>query len=113
MVVLTVKGLVTRRVSTEAIGGPIALVTATYNMFDQGWGLYLQILGLISVNLAILNLLPIPVLDGGQIVLLCAEKLRGKPLPERVIGWLQMAGLVLILGLLVLAFRNDIARLLQ
>ncbi|MCK6461812.1 MAG: RIP metalloprotease RseP [Planctomycetes bacterium] len=113
MVVLTVKGLVTRRVSTEAIGGPIALVTATYNMFDQGWGLYLQILGLISVNLAILNLLPIPVLDGGQIVLLCAEKLRGKPLPERVVGWLQMAGLVLILGLLVLAFRNDIARLLQ
>jgi regulator of sigma E protease len=113
MVVLTVKGLVTRRVSTEAIGGPIALVTATYNMFDQGWGLYLQILGLISVNLAILNLLPIPVLDGGQIVLLCAEKLRGKPLPERIVGWLQVAGLVFILGLLVLAFRNDIARLLQ
>lgn len=113
MVVLTVKGLVTRRVSTEAIGGPIALVTATYSMFDQGWGLYLQLLGLISVNLAILNLLPIPILDGGQIVLLCAEKLRGKPLPERVVGWLQMAGLVLILGLLVLAFRNDIARLLQ
>jgi regulator of sigma E protease len=113
MVVLTVKGLVTRHVSTEAIGGPIALVAATYSMFDQGWGLYLQILGLISVNLAILNLLPVPVLDGGQIVLLCAEKLRGKPLPERIVGWLQMAGLVFILGLLVLAFRNDIARLLQ
>ncbi|HEX5136829.1 MAG TPA: RIP metalloprotease RseP [Planctomycetota bacterium] len=113
MVLLTVKGLVTRHVSTDAIGGPIALVTATYNMADQGWGLYLQILGLISVNLAILNLLPIPVLDGGQIVLLCAEKLRGKPLPERVVGWLQMAGLVFILGLLVLAFKNDIARILK
>lgn len=113
MVVLTVKGLVTRRVSAKAIGGPIMLVQETYHMFDRGWGLYLQILGLISVNLAILNLLPIPVLDGGQIVLLCAEKLRGKPLPERVVGYLQLAGLVLILGLLVLAFKNDITRLLQ
>lgn len=113
MVLLTVKGLVTRRVSAENIGGPIFLVTATYSMFDQGWGLYLHILGLISVNLAILNLLPIPVLDGGQILLLVAEKLRGKPLPERVVGYLQMAGLVLILGLLVLAFSNDIGRLLR
>jgi regulator of sigma E protease len=113
MVVLTVKGLVTRRVSAENIGGPIFLVTATYNMFDLGWGRYLHILGLISVNLAILNLLPIPVLDGGQIVLLVAEKVRGKPLPEKVIGYLQVAGFVLILCLLVLAFRNDIARLLQ
>jgi len=113
MVLLTVKGLVTRHVSTDALGGPITLVTATYSTFDRGWGLYLQILGLISVNLAILNLLPIPVLDGGQIVLLFAEKLRGKPLPERVVGWLQMAGLVFILGLLILAFKNDIARILK
>jgi len=109
--VRTVTGLVTRRVSTDNIGGPIALATITYNMFDQGWGLFLQILGLISVNLAILNLLPIPILDGGQIVLLVAEKLRGKPLPERVVGYLQVAGLVLILGLIVLAFRNDITRM--
>jgi regulator of sigma E protease len=112
-VLLTVKGLVTRRVSSKNIGGPILLVQATYTMFDQGWGLYLHILGLISVNLAILNLLPIPILDGGQILLLTAEKLRGKPLPERVIGYLQVAGLVLILCLVVLAFRNDITRLFQ
>jgi regulator of sigma E protease len=111
--VMTVRGLLTRRVSSENIGGPILLVQATYRMFDQGWGLYLHILGLISVNLAILNLLPIPVLDGGQILLLTAEKLRGKPLPERVVGYLQLVGLVLILGLIVLAFKNDITRILQ
>ena len=110
--VRTVTGLVTRRVSTDNIGGPITLAAITYNMFDRGWGLFLQILGLISVNLAILNLLPIPVLDGGQIVLLVAEKVRGKPLPDRVVGYLQVAGLVLILGLIVLAFRNDITRLI-
>jgi regulator of sigma E protease len=112
-VVLTIRGLLTRRVSHELIGGPIMLVQVTYRMFDQGWGYYLYILAIISVNLAILNILPIPVLDGGQIVLLCAEKLRGKPLPERFVGWYQMVGLVLILGLLILAFRNDITRLLN
>jgi len=113
MVLLTVKGLVTQRVSAKNIGGPILLVQATYGYFDQGWGLYLQILGLISVNLAILNLLPIPVLDGGQIVLLVAEKVRGKPLPEKVVGYFQVVGVVLILGLIVLAFSNDITRLLR
>ncbi|MHC4973401.1 MAG: RIP metalloprotease RseP [Planctomycetota bacterium] len=112
-VVMTIRSLLTRRVSAKHIGGPIMLVQVTYNMFDQGWGYYLYILAIISVNLAILNILPIPILDGGQIVLLCAEKLRGKPLPERFVGYYQMVGLVLILGLLILAFRNDITRLLN
>lgn len=112
-VALTIRSLLTRRVSAKHIGGPIMLVQVTYRMFDEGWGYYLYILAIISINLAILNILPIPVLDGGQIVLLCAEKLRGKPLPERFVGWYQMVGLVLILGLLILAFRNDITRLLN
>jgi regulator of sigma E protease len=112
-VAMTIRSLLTRRVSAKHIGGPIMLVQVTYRMFDQGWGYYLYILAIISVNLAILNILPIPVLDGGQIVLLCAEKLRGKPLPERFVGYYQMVGLVLILGLLILAFRNDITRLLN
>jgi regulator of sigma E protease len=60
------------------------------------------------VNLAVLNLLPIPILDGGQILIACAEKVRGKPLPERVVGYLQLVGLVLILGLMVLALSNDV-----
>jgi len=110
-VVMTIRSLLTRRVSARHIGGPIMLVQVTYNMFDQGWGYYLYILAIISVNLAILNILPIPILDGGQIVLLCAEKLRGKPLPERFVGYYQMVGLVLIFGLLILAFRNDITRI--
>jgi regulator of sigma E protease len=107
-VTLTIRSLVTRRVSSENIGGPIALASVTYQMFDLGFGKYLYILAIISVNLAILNMLPIPVLDGGQIVLLFAEKIRGKPLPENVVGYFQLVGLVLILGLMVLAFRNDI-----
>jgi RIP metalloprotease RseP len=112
-VVLTIRGLITQRVSSKHIGGPIALAQTTYTVWEQGLGRYLYILALLSVNLAILNILPIPILDGGQIVLLCAEKLRGKPLPERLVGYYQMVGLVLILGLLFLVFKNDITRMLQ
>ncbi len=112
-VALTIRSLVTRRVSARHVGGPIMLVQVTYGMFDEGFSRYLYILTLISINLAILNILPIPVLDGGQIVLLCAEKLRGKPLPDKVVGYFQMVGLLMILSLLVLAFRNDIVRLLN
>ena len=60
-----------------------ATAQVTYQMVDLGWARYLYILALISINLAILNILPIPVLDGGQIALLTVEKLRGKPTPER------------------------------
>jgi len=107
-VLLTIRSLVTARVSARQVGGPIMIATAAYTMFAEGWGRYLYLLAIISVNLAILNLLPIPVLDGGQIVLLCAEKLRGKPLPERVVGYYQLVGLVLIMGLLILALSNDV-----
>ncbi len=110
-VALTIRSLVTRRVSSKHIGGPMMLASVTYRVLDLGWGKYFYILAIISVNLAILNMLPIPVLDGGQIVLLCAEKIRGKPLPEKVVGYYQMVGLALILGLMVLAFRNDITNL--
>ena len=111
-VVLTIRSLVTARVSARHIGGPIALAEATYKFLALGWARYLYVLALISINLAILNILPIPVLDGGQIMILCAEKLKGGPLPDRIIGYLQMTGLLFILSLIVLAFYNDIVRLL-
>jgi regulator of sigma E protease len=112
-VFLTIRGLVTSRVSARNIGGPIMLAEFSYKMWDLGFARYLYILALISINLAVLNILPIPVLDGGQVVFLIAEKVRGKPLSERVIGIFQVVGLVFILGLMVLAFTNDITRLLS
>ncbi len=112
-VMLTIRSLVTARVSARHIGGPIMLAELSYDTWERGFGRYLYVLALISINLAILNLLPIPVLDGGQIVLLVAEKIRGQPLPEKVIGVFQIVGLVMILGLMVLAFTNDITRMFQ
>ena len=82
-------------------------------MLEHGWASYLYLLAMISVNLAILNLLPIPVLDGGQILILVAEKVRGKPLPEVAVQYLQVIGLILILGLIGLALTNDVSNLFR
>ncbi|MGQ0614275.1 MAG: RIP metalloprotease RseP [Planctomycetaceae bacterium] len=112
-VTLALRGLLTQRVSAKHVGGPITLATQSYSMWEQGLARFLYILALISINLAILNILPIPILDGGQVVLLIVEKIRGKPLPERVVGAFQMVGLALILGLVALAFTNDITNLLR
>jgi regulator of sigma E protease len=112
-VVLTLKNLVTQRVSARHIGGPIKIAQVTYTVLEDGWARYLYILALISMNLAVLNLLPIPVLDGGQIVLLTAEKIRGAPLPDKVVGYFQIVGLVLLLALIALALTNDITSLLS
>ncbi|MHC4449763.1 MAG: RIP metalloprotease RseP [Planctomycetota bacterium] len=112
-VVYTLKNLLTARVSARHVGGPIAIAQMTYGMFAHGFAMYLYFLALISMNLAILNLLPIPVLDGGQILLLTAEKIRGAPLPERVVGYLQLVGVVMILSLIALALTNDISNLFR
>ncbi len=112
-VTMALRGLLTRRVSAKHVGGPITLATQSYSMWEQGLARFLYILALISINLAILNILPIPILDGGQVVLLIVEKIRGKPLPDRVVGAFQMVGLALILGLVALAFTNDITNLLR
>jgi regulator of sigma E protease len=65
------------------------------------------------MNLALINVLPVPLLDGGHLLFLLLEKLRGRPLPERIVGYGQMVGLVLLVGLMVYATYNDILRLLQ
>lgn len=109
----TIHSLFTKRVSTRHIGGPIAIAQTSYSMWEEGLARFLYVLAIISINLAILNILPVPILDGGQVVFLIAEKIRGKPLPERVVGIFQMVGLALILCLVVLAFKNDITHLLR
>ena len=112
-VIRTLKGLITANVSARHVGGPIAIARMTYGMFEHGWASYLYLLALISINLAILNLLPIPVLDGGQIMILIAEKIRGKALPETAVHYLQLVGVVLILGLIGLALTNDITNMFR
>ena len=68
-------------------------------------------IALLSINLGLINLLPIPVLDGGQLVLISAEKIKGSALSERFLEFVYKIGLLFVVGLIFFAFYNDIARM--
>jgi regulator of sigma E protease len=110
-IVRTVKGLFSGRISGRAVGGPILIGQLAGESARLGLDTFLGFMALISINLAILNLLPVPVLDGGQFVFLVAEALIRKPVPIKVREKLTTVGMVLIVLLMGLAFSNDIRRL--
>ncbi|MGH7630687.1 MAG: RIP metalloprotease RseP [Gemmatimonadales bacterium] len=111
-IVRTVRGLVSGRVSTREVGGPILIGQMAGQQARLGLDRFLSFMAFISVNLAVLNLLPIPVLDGGQFLLLLAEGALRRPLPVKLRERLTAVGLVFVVLLMVLAFSNDIRRLL-
>jgi regulator of sigma E protease len=98
------------RVSFRTIGGPIMLWQLAGSAGRQGAHTFLTLLALISVMLGLLNLMPIPVLDGGQLVVLAVEGIRRQPLTIRAREIINIAGLVLLVLLMVVAFKNDIQR---
>ena len=98
-------------VSINTLGGPILIGKIAGESLSRGLIAFLTTMAVLSVGLGVLNLLPIPVLDGGHIVLLLIEAVRGKPLSVRVIELTQQVGLALILLLMVVVMRNDLARL--
>jgi regulator of sigma E protease len=102
--------LVTGHVGMGSLSGPIGIGEIAADAYQASWQQFVWLMAVISVNLAILNLLPIPVLDGGQIVLAAAEGIKGSPLPTRARDVAQTVGLSLILLLMGVAFWNDIAR---
>ncbi len=107
----TVRGLFTGRISGRTVGGPILIGQLAGESARMGLDTFLGFMALISINLAILNLLPIPVLDGGQFLFLMAEAAIRRPLPVRLRERLTTVGLVLIILLMGLAFSNDFRRL--
>ncbi|RAL22742.1 hypothetical protein DL240_07535 [Lujinxingia litoralis] len=98
------------RVSTKSIGGPIMIGELAAEAGRAGWEPFLEMMALISINLAILNLLPIPVLDGGQLMLFALEAIKRGPLSFRTRQIAAYIGFTLILMLMILAFKNDIER---
>lgn len=99
-------------VSTKELGGPIQIVNLTYKASQEPITRLLYLLAILSVNLAVINLLPIPVLDGGHLFFLIVEKLKGQPVSAKIMINAQWFGLFCILGLLALVFFNDIRRVL-
>lgn len=105
-------GLLSGAVSTKNISGPIFIIGESMKSADRGFPDLLEFMVFLSISLAVLNLLPVPVLDGGHLVLLAVEAVRGVPLGERASGILARTGMVALLSLMVFAISNDIGRLL-
>jgi regulator of sigma E protease len=102
--------IVTGDVSLKAISGPISIAETTGFAARQGWRVFLTTLALISISLGVLNLLPIPILDGGQVVYQLAELVKGRPVSERAQLLGQQIGIAMLILMMTLAFYNDIAR---
>jgi regulator of sigma E protease len=107
---LTIRGLVvTRRISPKALSGPIRIAEIAYLSTKQGIPDLILFLGILSVSLAVLNFLPIPVLDGGHFMFLVWEGIRGKPPSEKVVVTATYVGLALVLSLMVWVLYMDIS----
>jgi regulator of sigma E protease len=102
--------LVSGDIPRASIGGPIEIARQSQLAFRRGWESFVSLLVIISINLGVLNLLPIPILDGGQAVLFILESSKRGPLPRRALEWVQQVGLLLLVGLMGFAFWNDVTR---
>jgi regulator of sigma E protease len=110
----TLKGLLFRTVSPTELHGPVGITQLAIKVGRQdSIARFVYFMAMISVSLAVVNFLPIPVVDGGHAVLLGIEKIRGKPVPVRIMNAVQMAGLALLLLVFVAITWNDVARILR
>ena len=107
------RSLTQGRVGGDAFGGLIPIGQVAYLTATSGWSPFIHFLGILSVNLAVLNFLPIPPLDGGQFAFLVAEKVRGKPLSEKILNAGTIAGVVFVLLLIVFINGKDIFYLIK
>ncbi len=104
--------LATGRESINNLSGPVGIVSAIGTAASYGLEDVLSLLALITINLGIFNLLPLPMLDGGKLIFLAIEGVTGKAVPDRVQNAINMAGLVFFLGLMLFTTYNDIIRLM-
>jgi len=109
---MTIQGFISKKLSTKALGGPVLIAQASYASAQSGIGKLMYFLAIISINLAVLNILPIPVLDGGHLLFIGVEKIKGSPVSARVLSIANYIGFALIITLMIYATRNDIMRIL-
>ena len=103
--------IVTGERSVKELGGPIKIAKYSGEQFTLGWFQFVSFVALISINLAFINLLPIPALDGGHLAFYAAEAIRRKPLDQRSQEWAVRTGVALVLALMLVVTINDLATL--
>jgi regulator of sigma E protease len=113
---LTVMGIVKmiqKVIPASELGGPILIAQMAGKQMEEGWISLIHFTAIISINLGVLNLFPVPILDGGHLVFLSVEAIRKRPLSIKSQAIFQQIGLVLLLSLMAFAFYNDIFRYLD
>lgn len=108
VIVIGIKKMIERVIPASELGGPIRIAVIAGEQMEVGWFNLFYFMGVLSVNLGILNLLPIPVLDGGHLVFLTIEGIRRRPLSDWAMEASQRVGIFLLLALMVFVFYNDI-----
>lgn len=104
--------LVSGRVSVNQLSGPVGVADAMVQTVKSSFPDFLMLIAFISINLGVMNLLPLPALDGGRLLFILIEAIRRKPVPPKYEGWVHGAGLALLMLLMIYVTGNDILRLL-
>ncbi|MBM4135305.1 MAG: RIP metalloprotease RseP [Nitrospira sp.] len=112
LTVVSIVKLIQRVIPADTIGGPILIVQMAGEQASKGFLDFFIFMAIININLGVLNLLPIPILDGGHILFLGIEAIRRKPLNEKIIAVAQRVGLAIILSVMAFALYNDIIRVI-
>lgn len=112
LTIVSIVKLIQRIIPADTIGGPILIFQMAGQQAAEGPLNFLVFMAIISINLGVLNLLPIPILDGGHVLFLGIEAIRRKPLSDRALMVAQRVGLAALITLMVFAFYNDIMRLI-
>ena len=110
-VFIAIKNLFISEQSREELSSPIGIVAISSKTIELGWGFYLRVLGFISLQLAIFNLLPLLPLDGGHVLFNIIEKVKGSPVRREVFERVSVIGLMLFALLFLIGLMNDIQRL--
>lgn len=106
-------GIVTGKGVPKDVAGPIGIYEVSKQVYKIGWVAVLQFMAILSINLAILNIMPFPALDGGRIFFLGVEMVIGKKLKNRIEGYVHTVGMVFLLGLMVLITVRDVIKLVH
>ena len=112
LIIYSIGKMVSGSISADNLGGPIQISVLAGSAAKAGYITFLSMVALLSINLGLLNLLPIPILDGGQLVMIAIEKIKGSPVSEMALEYSMRIGIILVVSLMVFAFANDIARLI-
>lgn len=107
----SLKKLIVGQVSTRSLGGPVSIAKIAGASAEAGWQAFFSFLAIMSVMLGVMNLLPIPVLDGGHLLFYIVEAIKGSPLNEVVQGAAMRIGMLIVFGIMSLALYNDFMRL--